>query len=306
VTPQKAHAAARLWGADVQEVTHVRTGENSVWRFEERGGCILRITSDVHRASNQLQGEVAFIQHLAANGLNVASPIESLSGEKIVDVSRIVGSDGATYAMVFKRLEGRHFEDYSNDIGPSLFKDWGRATGRLHLLSETFVAPPGLRRPDWDQDEVAGCSVIGIDVDDRLLELRNALVDWLSGTLQDGTRYGMVHGDLERTNFVMNDGAIGIFDFDDCCHHWFCWDIVCALWRFRNAPQDARGAFLGWFLEGYAAVREPDAALLARFSDLIRCRTIGLLLYRARALAAPATDEWCKRTRAWLDSAWDW
>jgi Ser/Thr protein kinase RdoA (MazF antagonist) len=297
---------ARLWGPGVQDVTHVRTGENSVWRFDERGGYILRVTSDVHRTSNQLKGELAFVEHLAANGLNVASPIESLTGEKVVDVSRLVGSEGATYATVFKRLQGRHFDDYSKDMGRPLFMDWGRAMGRLHLLSETFVAPPGLRRPDWNRDEVAGCPVIGVDVDDRLLKLRNDLVGWLGGMPREPTHYGVVHGDLERTNFVMNDGGIGIFDFDDCCHHWFCWDIVCALWRFRNATPDDRSAFLGWFLEGYCAVREPDAVLLERFSDLMRLRTVGLLLYRARGRGTPATDDWDKRTRSWLDSAWDW
>jgi Ser/Thr protein kinase RdoA (MazF antagonist) len=193
---------ARLWGPGVQDVTHVRTGENSVWRFEERGGNIMRITSDVHRTRSQLKGELAFVEHLSANGLNVASPIESLTGEKIVDVSRLLGSEGATYATAFKRLDGRHFEDYSTDIDRPLFVEWGRAMGRLHRLSETFLAPPGLRRPDWNEDDVAGCSVTGIDVDDRLLELRNDLIGWLNSTTQDPTRYGMVHGDLERTNFV--------------------------------------------------------------------------------------------------------
>ena len=33
--------------------------------------------------------------------------------------------------------------------------------------SQTFVAPPGLRRPDWNQDEVTGCSVSGVEVDEK-------------------------------------------------------------------------------------------------------------------------------------------
>jgi Ser/Thr protein kinase RdoA (MazF antagonist) len=322
---------ARLWDPGAHDVVHLRSGENSVWSFEgsvfessafessvfegsafegsafeRKGRHILRVTSEAHRARDQLKGELAFVEHLIANGVNAARPVEPLAGEKVVDVSRIVGSQGATYATVFERFEGRHFQDYSNDMGRPLFNEWGRTMGRLHLLSETFSAPPGLRRPDWDQDEVAGCSVIDVDIDDRLLELRNELVGWLSGTTREPTRYGMVHGDLERTNFVLNDGAIGIFDFDDCCHHWFCWDMVCALWRFRNAAQDDRAAFLGWFLEGYGAVREPDAAMLKRFSDLIRLRSVGLLLYRARAQEASPTDDWAQRTRSWLDSTWSW
>jgi amicoumacin kinase len=305
VTPREAMAIARLWDAGAQGVTHVRTGENSVWSFEGRGPHVLRVTSHAHRTRDQLEAELVFVEHLVAHGVNAAQPVESLIGEKVVDVSRVVGSTGATYATVFKRLEGRHFEDYSNDMGRPLFNEWGRAMGNLHLHAATFSAPPGLRRPDWHEDEVAGCSILDVEIDDGLLEIRNDLVGWLSGLTREPARYGMVHGDFERTNFVLNDGAIGVFDFDDCCHHWFCWDIACALWRFRNATKD-RAAFLGWFLDGYATIREPDTVMLDRFSDLIRLRAIGLLLYRARAGKTQQTDDWAERTRAWLDSAWSW
>jgi Ser/Thr protein kinase RdoA (MazF antagonist) len=306
VTQQQAIALARLWDAGAREVTHLRSGENSVWGFEGRGRHILRVTSDVHRTRDQLLAELVFVEHLVANGADAAHPVESLTGEKVVDVSAIVGSEGATYATVFERLEGRHFEFYSNDIDRPLFEAWGRAMGRLHLLAETFVAPAGLRRPDWTHDEVAGCPVIGVHVDDGLLSIRNELVGRVSGMARHSPQYGMVHGDFERTNFVLNDGTIRVFDFDDCCHHWFCWDIVCALWVFRNASKDDRAAFLGWFLNGYSAVRELDATMLERFSDLVRLRTVGLLLYRARTEQAPSADDWAQRTRSWLDAAWDW
>jgi amicoumacin kinase len=152
---------------------------------------------------------------------------------------------------------------------------------------------------------VAGCSVIGVN-DDGWLRIRNELIEWLRGMTPQSRHYGMVHGDFEKTSFVLNDGAIGLFDFDDRCHHWFCWDIVCALWVFRNATQEDRAAFLGWFLEGYSAVRELDTARLDRFSDLIRLRTVGLVLYRARGRGSAPTDEWAQRTRACLDRAWSW
>jgi Ser/Thr protein kinase RdoA (MazF antagonist) len=152
---------------------------------------------------------------------------------------------------------------------------------------------------------VAGCSVVEVDIDDDLLKMRHELVEWLMGAPRDSKRYGMVHGDFERTNFVMKEGMIGAFDFDDCCHHWFCWDIVCALWVFRNAPQQDRALFLGWFLEGYSSVRDPDTIMLERFTDWVRLRTVALLLNRLRAQGS-LPDDWTQRTRAWLDSTWSW
>lgn len=306
VTEQQALAVARLWAPETHEVVHVRSGENSVWSFEDGGGRILRITSAVHRTIDLAKGELAFVEHLVACGMNAAPPVASLTGAAVVDISQIVSGDSSTHATVFERLEGRHFEYFSSDIDRPLFEQWGRTMGRLHLLAREFTAPLGLRRPDWNDDEVAGCSLEGLDVDSGLSALRNELVGWLGAADRDPAHYGMVHGDFERTNFVLKDGAIGLFDFDDCCHHWFCWDIVCALWPLRQANERDRAAFLGWFLEGYAAVREPDTARLERFSELMRLRAISVLLYRARARTPHPSGDWAQRTRAWLDSAWHW
>jgi Ser/Thr protein kinase RdoA (MazF antagonist) len=101
LTPQEAIGIARLWGPGAHDVAHIRDGENSVWGFEAHGGRILRVTSEAHRTLDQLNAELAFVEHLVANGVNAAPPVESLSGGKVVDVSQIVGGEGAAYATVF-------------------------------------------------------------------------------------------------------------------------------------------------------------------------------------------------------------
>jgi Ser/Thr protein kinase RdoA (MazF antagonist) len=306
VTPQQALSIAQLWEPGAHDVRHVRSGENSVWRFEAGVERILRVTSETHRTRELLNGELAFVDHLTVQGANVARSIESNSTEKVVDVSRIVGGDRSTYATVFERLEGRHFEFYSDDIDRPLFEGWGRTMAQIHLMSEAY-SPPDPQRPVWKDDDVAGCSLANAEVgDDHLVGIRNDLVAWLSETESESKHFGMVHGDFEKTNFVMKDGAIGVFDFDDCCQHWFCWDIVCALWVFRNAAKSDRSAFLGWFLDGYSRVREPDPVMLGRFSDLVRLRTIALILYRTRARDRSEVDEWTQRNLSWLKGPWEW
>lgn len=119
----------------------------------------------------------------------------------------------------------------------------------------------------------------------------------------------MVHGDFERTNFLLRDGVLGLFDFDDSCHHWFVWDVACSLWVFRNAAPGERSRFLGWFLEGYSTVRDPDAERLARFSEFVRLRSLALLLHRLRIrgrFGDEIDDDWADQTRAWLRSSWRW
>jgi Ser/Thr protein kinase RdoA (MazF antagonist) len=48
----------------------------------------------------------------------------------------------------------------------------------------------------------------------------------LTPTVDD---YGLVHGDLNPTNFHVNDNQITLFDFDDCAYKWFINDIAIAL-----------------------------------------------------------------------------
>jgi hypothetical protein len=128
---------------------------------------VLRLTGEAHRTRAQLEAELDFVDHLAAGGLEVAPGLASLAGERIVDASRLVASGERTYAAVFARLEGRHFECYSADIDRPLFERWGGAMARLHALSQSFEARPEFRRPDWPDDAVAGCWTAGVAGDDE-------------------------------------------------------------------------------------------------------------------------------------------
>lgn len=299
---------ARRWDASATGVSPLRSGEASTWRVTSGGtDYVLRLTGEAHRTSSQIGGELAFIDHLAAGGLRVARGLGTPHGERVVDVTPPRG--GPMHASLFEWLPGRPFEYHSRDIGPPLFRLWGDTMARIHRLSSGFVPPRGATCPDWFDDAVAGCSTTGAATSPEVIAQRDDLVAWLRTTAIDPTHYGTVHGDFERTNFVLDGDRIGVFDFADCCRHWFSWDIACALWAFRNAPPGDRARFLGWFMDGYGAIREPDAERMRRFSDLVRLRTIALLLYRLRdpARVAHAADrDWVARTEQWLSSDWLW
>jgi Ser/Thr protein kinase RdoA (MazF antagonist) len=309
-TEEEALEIARLWDPTARRVARVRSGENSAWAIELKNRrSILRLTNEGHRTRDQIEAELDFVEHLAENGLVVARPLASSSGERVVELPRLTPGEGRGWGVMFARLEGRHYQYYSADIDRPLFRLWGETMGRLHDLSVGFAPSGGRRRPDWWDDAVAGCSCKGVPPAEESLAAREELVTWLRGFRLDANQYGMIHGDFERTNFLLRDGAIGLFDFDDSCHHWFVWDIACALWVFRNAARVERSRFLAWFLEGYSSVRDPDVERLEFFSDLVRLRSIALLLNRLRprqCAGGEIDDEWAEQTRAWLHSPWRW
>lgn len=311
VKAEEALAVARLWDAGSTGVAHLRSGENSNWRVEsDDGGGVLRLTSEAHRTRAQLEAELDFVEHVAGGGMEAARPRRSPAGDRVLDVSDLLSGAGRIHATLFEHLPGRHFEYHSADVGEPLLRRWGREMARLHELSRGFAARPGWRRPEWFDDRVAGCPVGPAALDGETLALRQDLVGWLRGPDPDPLHYGMVHGDFERTNFLLrDDGRLALLDFDDCCRHWFVWEIACALWAFRNAPPEDRARFLEWCLAGYATLRPLDRERLARFSDLIRLRTIALLLRRLRdpdRAAGASEGAWIERTRLWLRSSWSW
>lgn len=310
VTPGEALDVARRWDTRATETVHLRTGENCTWSVTLGGKPrVLRLTGEEHRSAAQLEAELAFIDHLSAGGMHVARAVSTPGGIRVLDASGLVSTEGRTHAVVFEQLEGRHYAYNSPDIDRPLFRLWGETMGRLHQLSGTFEAPPEARRPDWPDDPVAGCPVDGVVLDPETRALRDQLVGWMRRIPPEATHYGMVHGDFERTNFLLDDGAIRLFDFDDCCRHWFFWDIASALWVFRNDAARDRARILGWFLEGYSSIREPDTRRMESFSDGIRLRTVALLLYRLRRSArsaSPVDRDWIAQTRAWLHAPWSW
>jgi Ser/Thr protein kinase RdoA (MazF antagonist) len=310
VTPREALDVARRWAIDATALEHIRTGENCTWRVTVDGRpSVLRLTTDAHRTRALLEAELDFVDHLSAGGLRVARAVPAPDGARVLDASSLVRRGETVHATVVEWLDGRHFTYRSPDIDRPLFRRWGETMGRLHRLSCTFEARPGVGRPEWHEDEVTGCSVRGVVIDAGTRALRDDLVAWIRDMRPEVAHYGMVHGDFERTNFLLDGERIGIVDFDDCCRHWFFWDVACALWVFRNETADNRARFLGWFLEGYAEVREPDARRLQHFSDGIRLRTVALLLHRMRRPAGSmdaADRDWIARTKAWLHSPWRW
>ena len=66
----------------------------------------------------------------------------------------------------------------------------------------------------------------------------------------------MVHCDLHRGNFFVENGEITAFDFDDACYQWFSYDIVAPMNSINNNIDE--GVFnlekekaLDLFLSGY-------------------------------------------------------
>lgn len=300
-------ALAERWNATRESVLHVRDSANAVFQFQAEGARrFLRITEDSHRNRQQLDAELDFIRFLASHGLAVACPV--LSNQKaFIETART--SDGQTWhAVVFAAAPGRHFRLFSPDIAAPLFQAWGSAMGRLHALSRTYVPAESKQRPAWTALDTTACTDSMIPAAEKAARREYVRVsEWLASLPSPRESWGLIHGDFERTNFVIDGATLTAYDFDDACYHWYLADVAHALWIFRRAPAADREQFLVWFAEGYQQHCAVAAGWRESLSWFVRLRSLTLFLYRLRGGGACGSEgRWEQRMRADFETAFHW
>ncbi|WP_082683406.1 phosphotransferase enzyme family protein [Fictibacillus sp. FJAT-27399] len=195
--------------------------------------------------------ELHFMDYLFDNGVSVPEILPSKAGKWVENVT------GGYHASMFTKAPGRIPTE--EDWNQRMFVNWGRIVGQMHLLTQSYVPLQDAKRRDWKQepwmDMMRHLPYEEPIVRQKAMELLN----WLE-TLpkEDMKNYGLVHCDLHAHNFfVTNDGAITAFDFDDCCYHWFAFDIAIILYSviIKYNRQDKKGDTLddhvAWFLDGF-------------------------------------------------------
>jgi Ser/Thr protein kinase RdoA (MazF antagonist) len=302
--PDVAALAAR-WNALPGSVCHMRDGANAVFRFRsDTHWRFLRVTEDRHRNREQLGAELDFLRFLASQGLAVVAPVPSNRNDEIETVRT---PDGRIWhTVVFAAAPGRRFRYFSSDIDQPLFHIWGAAMGRLHALSREYTPAASRRRPAWSDQDTTRCTesmIPGAEVSARREHAR--ISEWLKSLPRTRETWGRIHGDFERTNFVLDGAVLRVYDFDDACYHWYMADVAHALWAFRNAPAADRGRFLAWFMEGYEQQSAVPHGVREYLSWFVRLPSLCLFL-RRRPSPTCAEMLWAQRMRAGLEKPIRW
>ena len=116
--------------------THCRSSENFAWRVGERGEetYFLRFNHATERNVEAIDGELAFVEHLASLGLPVARPIASSAGFLVETIETELG---VFHGSLLTALHGDEPDAEQLDL-PSL-EVWGRLVARVHTASQGFT-----------------------------------------------------------------------------------------------------------------------------------------------------------------------
>ncbi len=244
-----ANTAIELWHGDIDSLQYVGDSANHVCSFSESGETrYLRLTSSCDRTKEQIEAELDFIAYLHRGGINAMLPVSSVT---VRLVEEIPSAHGFLFACVFEEAKGERFRyDFAN-FNKEHFRLRGKTLGQIHALSEGYIPSGNFRRFAWDEDKRL------LNVAEFLPESEKIVwreYDVLKERLREYPKsrqtYGLIHGDFGESNYRCQERRLNIFDFDDCCYHWFAYDLAITIYPHGWRKEGLQ--LLDWLLEGYS------------------------------------------------------
>ena len=273
-----ANTAIELWHGKVESLRYVGNSANDVYSFIESGETrYLRLTSSEDRTKEQIEAELDFIFHLYQGGVSVALPVPSVAGRLIEELPF---ADRFQFACVFEKAKGERFRYDPAKSNKEHFKLRGSTLGQIHACSRNYIPSGNFRRLAWDEDNLL------LNVDDSLPASEkivwreyDALKEHFRVYPKSNRTYGLIHGDFGETNYRYRDGQLNIFDFDDCCYHWFVYDLAITIYPYGWRKEGLQ--LLDWMLEGYSENKQLDVTL-ADIAMFCQWRLLYMFLVYAR------------------------
>ena len=272
-------SAAGLWSGQ-GKIELLDNVTNFVYQFQSQSHWkILRLSHSSHRSEIQIIAELDWVNFLYNYGVSVARPCLS-NNQRFTEVFLV--QDSYFTAVVFEFAAGQLIENADpSEWNPSLFLSLGGILGKMHKATQAYH-PQHLeeKRPNWYQDDLiqnkrAYLPPNQMDAADEI----DAILKQFSQLPTSPDDYGLVHNDVNPTNFHVQQSKIILFDFDDCAYNWFINDIAVAMplysKMFSEPDWETRlREYICWFMRGYSAENHLDDKWLSLLPICMRLQNL--------------------------------
>jgi len=254
-----------------------RNGINDSYKvITKNGKYLLRIYRKGWRKKTDIEFELSILNHLHHKGVNVASPLSTMSGAQIIPIS---AAEGERFAIITSFAEG---DIISCDI-KSNAELFGKSVANIHAHSENF-------NPQHDRYKLDLAHLIDEPLRRIKPYLKDRASDWkflnnYASTLKANILskppklldIGFCHGDFHSGNAHEFNGEITFFDFDCCGIGYRAYDLAVFKWSAIRANKEEKR----WspFIKAYRQVRsisEHDLALIDSFVAIRHIWFMGL------------------------------
>ncbi|WP_096155915.1 phosphotransferase enzyme family protein [Bacillus sp. FJAT-45066] len=268
--------AAGKYGADSTEAKKLGDFENYVFEVtKDSKPFILRLTHSSHRSMEEVEAELDWINFLHANGLNV-SLAHTSENRRLVEQLDV--GDSSFFVSMFDKAPGELVKMQSDLFGSKLFTLWGKVTGKMHKVTQSYEARSH-KRLRWDDNDLIDFHLYMPE--QKLIAEADKLVNIVKALPQSPDVFNLIHSDIHPGNFFYNEGEIHVFDFDDSSYHYLVSDIAIPLYYsvwfvHRDENLQSRSAFgaemLYHFLVGYLEEYEMSDDWLKRIPLFLKLR----------------------------------
>lgn len=271
--------AAVRYGITPGELKSLGGFESFVYEFPSGGRrFILKITHTIRRSEPYIMGEVEWLNFLADGGISVARAVPSKAGRLVERIED--GHGGAWLLIAYERAPGHRAT--AADWNADLFTEWGRVMGQMHRRTQSYrLSSPAFKRQEWFEEDQLNARKYLPASEAAVVARAEELLATIRALPTPPDAYGMLHTDLSHGNFLVDEGRITAFDFDDCGYNWFASDIAVSLYSAINwSPVKIldRNAFaqayLTAFLQGYRQENHLDPQWLPLIREFLMVRDL--------------------------------
>jgi Ser/Thr protein kinase RdoA (MazF antagonist) len=252
------------WEHDEGTLRFWRASSNFVYVFERnQERYFLRFSFEKENSQEQIIAELDFMRYVSENGYLCVSPIPSISGNFIEEVSTI---DGTYFGVVFSKAEGSQLDE---DLTEAQSEEWGKLLASLHALAENYK-PTDLKRKSWRDAVQFIHSALQRHPEEREAhEELTRVTQWLESLPTSNDVYGLIHYDFQQDNVFYEEKkhSFNVIDFDDAMYSWYAMDIVTAL---LDVDEEKDAVHIQAFLKGYRSVRALDDETVSCFPQFRR------------------------------------
>jgi Ser/Thr protein kinase RdoA (MazF antagonist) len=258
---RELRAAARAvlrneYGFENARLTLLRNGRNIVYRIDSAGGerFVLRVHSDNRLSDEAVRVQMRWLQSIQRDtNLHVPTP---------VGVSNLRVNGSSFRGVLLRWVAGHRVRTGAAFVRPATLRAVGRATAKLHL--HAAKGAPAARKGCLQLDEESffgPATCIGprgreILQPDEFDIVRRAAqkIRRMMRTLRDRRQHvGLIHADLEPSNWVFHRGDARPIDFDEFGVGPFLFDLMQTIWTHAMWPDYPK--FRESLLEGYESLR---------------------------------------------------
>ncbi|HET7078281.1 MAG TPA: phosphotransferase [Chloroflexia bacterium] len=309
-----AGAALGQYGVSPARVELLSHRANTMFRVTPRepgrGRLILRVYGPSPPPVAMIESELAWLVALRREiGARVPEPVPTQAGA-LLTTATAPGVPGSRFCVLFKEVAGR-FVDAG--LRPLHLNAVGRLMADLHRQALWFRPPPGFTRPRWDWRAQFGpgrvfapgrsAGVLTPRAEALFAAAGERIAAGLAALPERRGTFGLIHADLQQTNYLFHRGVAHAIDFEDCCWHYFLFDMTVTLFELTGRPDAA--AMRDAFFTGYSDVHPlpPDHEAGIRLFTAIRLgKRINYLAHAPDPALRAQAPAWVARAVPWLEA----